>query len=191
MYVNVYDFDGTIYNGDSSVDFYKYCIKKNKRTILNVFPFGISVFLYLIKVKDKEYMKEKFFGFVKYFDDIDLIVDSFWNENDHKIKYFYYKNHKKNDLIISASPEFLLSKISKKLGCNLIASNVDKKTGKFLSKNCHDKQKVIEFEKTNKKINEFYSDSLSDIYLKEISKKAFIVKKDKIYKWDDYKKKKK
>ena len=25
--MNVYDFDGTIYNGDSTIDFYLYCIK--------------------------------------------------------------------------------------------------------------------------------------------------------------------
>ena len=29
----VFDFDKTIYNGDSSVDFYKFCLKKNKKLI--------------------------------------------------------------------------------------------------------------------------------------------------------------
>ena len=27
--MNVYDFDGTIYDGDSTFDFYKYCMKKH------------------------------------------------------------------------------------------------------------------------------------------------------------------
>ena len=30
MKIVAYDFDGTIYDGDSSVDFYKFCFKKKK-----------------------------------------------------------------------------------------------------------------------------------------------------------------
>lgn len=29
--INAYDFDETIYDGDSSVNFYKYCLKKTKK----------------------------------------------------------------------------------------------------------------------------------------------------------------
>ena len=29
--MNVYDFDDTIYNGDSSLDFVLFCFKKNKK----------------------------------------------------------------------------------------------------------------------------------------------------------------
>lgn len=35
MRVIAYDFDGTIYDGDSSIDFYKFCIKK-KRVYVNI-----------------------------------------------------------------------------------------------------------------------------------------------------------
>ena len=31
--INGYDFDETIYDGDSSVDFYFFCLRKNKKVL--------------------------------------------------------------------------------------------------------------------------------------------------------------
>ena len=44
-------------------------------------------------------------------------------------------NQKSTDIVVSASPEFLLKPVSKKYGFKLIATKVDKHTGKLLSKN--------------------------------------------------------
>ena len=43
--VNIYDFDGTIYDGDSSIDFYLFCLRKNVSIIkfLPVFIIGLLV----------------------------------------------------------------------------------------------------------------------------------------------------
>ena len=72
--------------------------------------------------------------------------------------------------------------IAKELDINLIATIVDKKTGKFLSYNCYGKEKVKRFkqEYKNTKIKEFYSDSLSDLPMMKIAKKAYLVKGNKI-----------
>jgi len=34
--MNVYDFDGTIYNGDSTVDFFLFALKRKPSLLLNV-----------------------------------------------------------------------------------------------------------------------------------------------------------
>ena len=188
MQMNIYDFDGTIYDGDSSVDFFKFCLKKNKKILLEFPKILLALFLYLISLKEKEYLKSSFFGFLKYIDDVDLEVNLFWKKNDYKIKSFYLNQRKKDDIIISASPEFLLKPISEKYKFKLIASNVNKKTGEFIGKNCHGYEKNVRLNKIKiYKCKNFYSDSLSDLPLKNISLNAFIVKKDKIINWDDYK----
>ena len=38
--INVYDFDKTIYNGDSTIDFYLFCLKK-KFSIILLLPLQI------------------------------------------------------------------------------------------------------------------------------------------------------
>ena len=63
--INAYDFDKTIYDGDSSIDFYLYCLKRKKSIIL-LLPIQLyGMLLYILKIKNKEYFKEKFFVFIK------------------------------------------------------------------------------------------------------------------------------
>lgn len=187
MIVNAYDFDETIYDGDSSVDFFKYAIKQKKRIILNFFVIGFAGAMYLLKLREKEYFKTVFFSFVRYFDDVDKLVESFWDKNDDKIKKFYLEKQKNTDYVISASPEFLLAPIAKKIGFNLIATDVEKKTGKLKSKNCYGEEKVRRFKKTNNTVKEFYTDSLSDEPMCKIAQEAFIVDDKKIIPWSEYK----
>ena len=71
MKINVYDFDGTIYDGDSSIDFFRFCFMKNKKCLLIIPNLIIHYFLYFLKKKNKTEVKEVFFSFLKYFDDID------------------------------------------------------------------------------------------------------------------------
>ena len=54
--MNVYDFDNTIYDGDSSIDFYLFCLKKNKKVIYLLPKQFLAFTLYKIKVKDKNYL---------------------------------------------------------------------------------------------------------------------------------------
>ena len=181
--INSYDFDKTIYDGDSSIDFYVYCLKR-KKSIFFLLPIQVfAIILYKIRIKNKEYMKEKFFSFLNRIDNIDDYVNDFWNKNYKKMKKWYLDQKKNSDVIISASPEFLLKPLENKLNIDkVIATKVDKKTGKFLSENCYGEEKVLRFknEYKNKTINAFYSDSMSDKPMMNISKKAYLVKKDKL-----------
>ena len=181
----VFDFDKTIYLGDSSIDIYLYELKNNILLIrfLPVQFFGML--MYKLKLKPKEYFKEKYFSFLKGVKDIDNDVIEFWNKNASKIKQEMLAG-KNNIVVISASPEFLLKPICDKVGIDkLIATKVDSKTGKFLSKNCYGKEKVkrLEEEFSEYEIEEFYSDSNSDVHLALIAKSSFLVNKDKIEEW--------
>lgn len=186
--MNIYDFDKTIYNGDSSVDFFKYCLKKNKKIIILLPKIVIAMLLYILKIYDKEKFKSVFFSFVKYFKNIDQIVLEFWEYKKYKLKNFYLKNAQKDDIIISASPEFLLKPIAVHYKFTLIATNVDENTGELIGKNCYGEEKLKRLNKMKiKKCNCFYSDSTSDLPLSKIAKKAYIVKKENILEWDKYK----
>lgn len=185
-FLNVYDFDNTIYNGDSTADFYIFSLKRHKK-IITLFPSLACAFLkfYVFKNGTKTQFKEKMYRFLT-FCDISKDVEDFWNENIKKIKPFYIANQKADDVIISASPRFLLETVCKKAGINfLIASEVDPTSGKYTGINCHGKEKVLRFYKEfpNGKIDEFYSDSYSDAPLAELAENAFMVKGKKIKNW--------
>ncbi len=185
--MNAYDFDETIYDGDSSVDFYFFCLKKNKKVLLCLPIQMYGFLLYLLKIKDKTYFKEKVFSFLKKIDSIDSYIEEFWNAGIHKIKPWYLKQKRKTDLIISASPEFLLKPLEKKLDVHVIATVVNKHNGKFESKNCHDVEKVRRYEEIypHKKIKRFYSDSIrADWPMFEYAQEAYLVHKNDVKKID-------
>lgn len=186
----LYDFDGTIYDGDSSVDFFKFCLKKDK-SIYKMLPKLVIKFLaYKSKnITDTE-LKEFIFSFLKNFKNVDEIVKEFWKTHESKIKSFYLEKNHDQDIIISASPEFLLKPICEKLKVkDLIASDVDKTTGKFKKPNNRGEAKVKEFYKKYPKaeILEMYSDSLHDKPLLDLAKKSYFVKKNKLYDYKTYK----
>lgn len=193
MKVNLYDFDKTIYDGDSTVDFYLYCLNK-KKSIIKYLPSQVWFSgLYLIKRIPKKIWKENFFVFLKEFQNIEELVDEFWKEHSKKLKSWYLIKDHSNDIIISASPTFLLMPISKQLKVKkLIATEVNPKNGKILSENCYGEEKVIRFKKEfpNAYVEEAYSDSYSDIPILKLAKKGYIVNKDKITPYDSINNKK-
>lgn len=186
--MNVYDFDKTIYGGDSTIDFYVYCIKKHPKILLCLPSQMMAVCRYKMHKINKTIFKEHFFCFLKKLKDPQSDVVNFWNKNENKIKNWYLKQKKSNDLIISASPQFLLEEICCRIGIvELIASQVDIHNGKFYGENCYGKEKCRRFHecKGNEKIDKFYSDSLSDMPLAEIAESAFLIKKNKINLWEN------
>ena len=177
--MNVYDFDGTIYDGDSSVDFFLYALKQ-KLPLLRYVPRQVWGFiLYGLKHINKTELKEYFFSFLSGID-VAILTEDFWNQNQYRIYKWYLEQQQPDDIIISASPEFLLKPICQRLGIHhLIASEVDPETGMFTGENCRGQEKVqrLESEYNVNHIDTFYSDSLSDRPLAEIADKAFLVDK--------------
>lgn len=184
--MNVYDFDNTIYDGDSSVDFTIFAMTRNLKT-LRVIPRQIlAIFNYKNKRITKEAMKEALFSYLKYMDEPESLVERFWNKNMGKIKNFYLEQQGNDDVIISASPYFLLQPICEMIGINnLLATDVDINTGKFNGKNCYGEEKVARFKEIfpTRTISEFYSDSYSDEPLAKLAERAYIVKGRNIEKW--------
>lgn len=108
MKINLYDFDKTIYKGDSSTDFFFYSLRKYPKIITLVPKIAVSGIKYKVNKISKTEMKETIFSFVKYIPDIDSHITSFWEIHRKNIKKFYLKNKHDKDVIISASPNFYL-----------------------------------------------------------------------------------
>ncbi len=177
--MNVFDFDKTIFHGDSTAKFYKYCLVRYPKIWMCV-PSMIGAFAgyYVFKKGTKTQCKEVFYRFLTKIPNVDKAVEDFWEKNFDGIFDWYKKVHKDTDVVISASPEFLLEGVCKKLNvAKMMASRVDKKTGKYEGENCHGEEKVNRFYEymPDGKIEEFYSDSVSDLPLAKISDKAFVI----------------
>ena len=184
--MNVYDFDNTIYKGDSTTDFFLFSLKRHP-SIIRLFPGIIGGFIkfYVFKKGTKTQFKQKIMYFVKHIN-YNEDIDDFWKIKLKNIKSFYIEQKASDDVIISASPYFVIEPACRKLGIeHIICSPVDVQSGEYKGENCHGKEKVRKFyEKFPQgEINNFYSDSYSDTPLAEISHNAYMVKSNKITKW--------
>lgn len=176
--MNAYDFDKCIYSGDCTIDFYRFCLRRHK-TLLRYAPRQLWGFvLYAFGFIQKTALKEYFFRFLRGIDEIDLVVDAFWQEHFHKMTGWYLAQKADSDLIISASPEFLLRPCCRLLGVSqLVASRVNKKTGEFTGENCYgeEKPKRLQQDLGIAAVDAFYSDSLSDLPMARITAKSYLV----------------
>lgn len=185
--IDVLDFDGTLYEKDSSKEFFKYCLKKNKKIILIIPKIIIYFILNSLDLISVEKLKECFFEFLNCINDIDKYIEDFWKNNKKYIRTNLLKKCKNEVVIISASPKFLLEPICKELSIKyLIATDIDKNTDKFKSLNCKGKEKINRLNKEIKeyKICDFYSDSYSDEPLASKAENAYFIQKDKIENWN-------
>ena len=184
--MNVYDFDQTIYRHDSTADFIVFLMKRNPKTWLNLPRMIGGCLLMAVRIWNTQQFKGQLYHMFRYVDDMEGECDAFVDSHMQFIKPFYKELQKEDDVIISASPYFNISRFCKKLGIrHIMASEVDIHTGKMLGPNCHDKEKVRRFrqEFPDEKIDNFYSDSLHDTPLARMAEHAWLVKKDEIMPW--------
>jgi len=184
--MNVYDFDNTILRGDSTARFFAYCLLHYPKMWLDVPAQAVNGLLFALKIRKKQVFKQRMLGFLRLIGDVDLAVEKFWEKNFCRIKPFYAETHRPDDVVISASPQFLIEPACRKLNISCrMGSPVDKRTGVFSGLNCHGKEKVRRFYEVfpDGKIEKFYSDSHSDDPLAEISAEAVLVKGDRLLPW--------
>lgn len=183
--LNIYDFDHTIYRGDCTLDFWLFCVKRHPSSLRALPRSIISGVRFQFRIIKREEFKEIFYSFLQYVPNVRKEVQEFWNLYMRKCSPWYETLKKENDIIISASPDFLVSVACKRLGVRWIASYVDEKTGELLSANCKGEEKVRRLlkEYPGAKVECFYSDSISDTPLAEIAEQAFRIKRGIVMEW--------
>ena len=184
--MNVYDFDKTVFYPDSSVSFFLYCLRRFPGALLRVSPGMIAGGLRYAfgRITTKE-LKEKLFAFLRFLPEPDEIVKHFWDERFGGIGEWYLRQKRPDDLIVTASPEFLVGEAGRRLGVTVIGTRMDPRTGRIEGENCHDGEKVKRFRAAfpAAEIDAFYSDSYSDAPLAALAQKAFLVEKGKLSDW--------
>jgi len=178
--MNVYDFDGTIYDGDCSVDFFLFALKRNRRLLFSLPDIGRAYFSFLLGRMEKKACKEVFFSFLRKLDEPEKEMECFIVNNRKKIKKWYLAQMKKADVIVTASPELLVQRFLDGLsGQKCLGTRMDMRTGRIYGENCRGEEKVLRFQEEygERTIDNFYTDSRSDMPMALLAQHAYFVKR--------------
>ena len=178
--INIYDFDDTIFDGDSSVCFIKYSlIHKPFLVLLSGLRALKEVVKYIFHKSNIGLIKSELFSFVKYIKNFDEYMDNYVLKYQDRIKPYYLLKHQSSDVVISASFEFIVKPLCEKVNITrVIGTRYDVKKGRIIGNNCKGEEKIKRFKEIYKDVvvNEAYSDSLSDVPMFEIAKKGYLVR---------------
>ena len=113
----VYDFDKTLYDGETGVNFSVFYLKKYPvRSILFMMGYSKDLIFYLLKIIDLRALKERYFEFLERHskEEVEELVARFWETKRHKIYSWTREELEKNKkecemfIVSSASPLFLI-----------------------------------------------------------------------------------
>ena len=185
--MNVYDFDNTIYKGESCFDLFCFYMRKDPK-LLRLLPQVVAAFGRYKKgqVTAQDFLQayaplveEK----LREIEDIDADMRVFWDAHMRKIKPLYADLRREDDWIITAAPDFSMREVCRRLGVtHFLASRVEPQTCRITHFNLRD-NKVRAFLDAcpDSRIDNFYTDSpKNDAPLIELSRAAFVVRGNRI-----------
>lgn len=146
MRIDVYDFDGTIYDGDSTVDFVLFCLRRHPAVSLSMPAIAVAAAKVALKQMTLTQFKSILFGEMAKRFSLTEEAKLFWQDERTRAKlgaWFYDRPRDLPIVIASASPEFELRYATEILGVKmLIGTRCDDATGRLIGKNCKGAEKI-------------------------------------------------
>lgn len=185
--MNVYDFDNTIYDGESCFDLFLFYLRRQPGLLL-LLPKVVYAFA---KYKRGKVTVDDFLSVyapqveqkLREISDIEGDMRTFWDKHEHKIKPFYASIRQPDDLLITAGPDFSVREICRRLSIeHYLASRVNLDTGRIEHFNLRERKiEAFRAHYPDAEIDDFYTDSPeNDSFLIDLSRRAFCVKGNKI-----------
>lgn len=152
MLIDVYDFDGTIYDGDSTFDYVKFCLRRHPAMLLSLPRVAWAGARLAAKRIGLTQFKSELFGAMTGHMNLEEEAALFWQSDTTQKKLGAWFAQTPRDLpvvIASASPEFELRHAADILGVGtLVGTRADGATGALIGKNCKGAEKIERIRQT-------------------------------------------
>ena len=117
--MKVFDFDNTLYRGESAADLFFFMIKRNRKLKKHLPVILINLVKYKLCLVDKDKLESAINGLMKAIirsrEELLAVTADFWRENSHKLNPGILRYMAPEDAVITASPRFLIEGIRDRL----------------------------------------------------------------------------
>lgn len=190
MLIDVYDFDGTIYDGDSTADFVLFCLPRHPGLIAGLPRVAAAALRLAAGRIGLTQFKSVLFGEMSRRFSLEEEAKAFWQSEKTRAKLGAWFHDTPRDLpivIASASPEFELIHAANILGVGtLIGTKCDMRTGALTGKNCKGAEKIARIREAigDYEVRAMYTDDAkADGPLLAIAREGYIVTHGKVERW--------
>lgn len=190
--MNVYDFDGTVFVGDSENLFFSFLYHKKGYRLLKP-RFQICQKLVSTGVLTKTEGRQAEYRVLKKIHrrgELRPLLEEYWDSVWDRMMPWYLEAKRPDDVIATGNPEFLMIPALERLGVKGIAgSDVNPEDGTYRRKAAVAEDKLAAFclKYRTEDIDAFYSDAYSDYFLADAAKKAYIVTEtQERVEWNEY-----
>ena len=175
--MNGYDFDDTIFRGNSMCRFAIFCTLRLPYLILFLPLLLIAVILRGVRILNKNRYLHLISLYVALVPHAERFAARFWDRNIKRIKKWYLQQQHASDVVISASPQFLVEEACKRIGVKCIATDLSPKNAKLNRQHCYGEQKVVVYKENygEQQLDTYYSDSLSDTPMFKFAQRGYFV----------------
>lgn len=181
--MNIYDFDNTIYDGDSNKDLILFALKKYPKIVIRSLKNAKKMNReYKHGLVEFERVKEEMLSFIFQINNYPKFLSEFVETHMKKIKPWYLSKRNEHDVIISASYDLWVSLFARKLGVKVVIATKTNSDGKIVGRNCKGEEKVRRLREIlpDVQVLTAYSDSSSDIPMLDLAQTAFVVEGNKL-----------
>lgn len=186
--MKVFDFDNTLYSGESAVDLFFFMIKENPRLMRFIPTIIFNTVKYKLCLVEKDRMEATINRLMKTMirsrEQLLRTSEEFWKLSRSRLNPAILRHIAPEDVIITASPRFLIEGIGDSLPTrNIVCSEVD------LDRKCvtwfnFGENKVRRYKELygGRPVSCFFTDSYNDRAMMAVSRKVFLVRKGRIAK---------
>ena len=180
--MNGYDFDDTILKGNSMFRFSMFCTARLPYLILFIPVIIVACLLHWLRILNKNRYLHMISWFVAIVPRAEKFASKFWDKNMKHIKKWYLAQRRDDDVVISASPQFLAGEACRRLGVRCIGTPLSPRSARLHGEHCYAEQKVETYRENfgDEPLHTYYSDSLSDTPMFELAERGYFVHGDDV-----------
>ena len=176
--MNGYDFDDTIYKGNSFRRFFLFCLVRLPYLIVLLPVQIVCALLRACHAINHQQFLSAMNWFVYLVPNRKWFVGKFWDKEIARIKPWYLAQQRSDDIVVSASPRYEVQEICNRLGiATLIATETDNPSHPHNGVYCYEMQKAVRYKQQfgDTPLETYYSDSVTDIPMFMLAKRGYYV----------------
>ena len=180
--MNGYDFDKTIFKGNSMCRFSVFCTLRLPYLILFAPILLVAFLMRFVRILDKNRYLHMISWFVALIPRTEKFAAKFWDRNMKNIQPWYLNQRLDDDLIITASPEFLVGEACRRLGVRCLGMQLSPRSARMYGDHCYGEFKVGRYREAfgDAPLATYYSDSLSDTPMFKLADQGYFVHGDNV-----------